>query len=486
MAIEFMEFTHEDKSRFEPFFQAPSIDKLHADLSPTDFERFLGYMFFSAGFNVENVSLRRMPRGPGVDLNVYQPANPRKVFARIEARRYDPEGSGITLEDVLRFAGTLVAAGAVPGYLITTASFPSNARQVAGRAGMQNVHLVDGATLLRYLTYVYGSRVNNGQGFHRTLQPILPGWLFNSLSKSTRTPAHIITVANNKGGVGKSTTALNVGFALSSMGKRILLVDLDGQANLTSALPPREPIDPHARRPRRQTQPPRAPQLHERTITEHFSLEHTPLPQLVQSTRFDNIWVLPADEELSRIEPGGSAQPDAELLFAHQLRDPQLCVPTVPSDAVSADPAPPAQPFDFIVVDTPPAQSHFSRIALAAADFALVPLRADSFSVAGINRALTATRTMQALTGSPMGKGLLLTQWREVRSMRDIQAKLNVDTALLGYPMFDALVPYDDHIEQAHISLISGGLRNVFGWRASSAATAYRKVTEELMRRVGA
>ena len=102
MAIEFMEFTHEDKSRFEPFFQAPSIDKMHADLSPTDFERFLGYMFFSAGFNVENVSLRRMPRGPGVDLNVYQPANPRKVFARIEARRYDPEGSGITLEDVLR------------------------------------------------------------------------------------------------------------------------------------------------------------------------------------------------------------------------------------------------------------------------------------------------------------------------------------------------------------------------------------------------
>lgn len=484
MPIEFMEFTHEDKARFEPFFQAPSLEKLHADLSPTEFECFLGYMFFSAGFNVENVSLRRMPRGPGVDLNVYQPSNPRRVFARIEARRYDPKGNGITLDDVLQFAGTLAAAGNVPGYLITTAAFPANARQVASRAGMQNVHLVDGATLLRYLTYVYGSRVNNGRGFHRTLQPILPGWLFNTVAKAPRTSARIITVANNKGGVGKSTTALNVGFALSSMGKRVLLVDLDGQANLTLALPPRDPVDPQPRRARRQTQAPRVPQLHERTITEHFTAEQVPLPQLIQATRFENIWVLPADEELSRIEPGGSAQPDAELLFAHHLRDPWMCVPAAKSDAASADPSRPAQPFDYIVVDTPPAQSHFSRIALAAADYALVPLRADSFSVAGINRALTATRTMQALTGAPMGRGLLLTQWREVRSMRDIQAKLNVETALLGYPMFDAIVPYDDHIEQSHISLIGGGIRTVFGWRGSSAGAAYRRVTEELLQRL--
>jgi chromosome partitioning protein len=435
-------------------------------------------MFFSAGFAVENVSLQHIPRGPGVDLNLYQPNNTRRIFARIEARRYDPAGAGISKEDVLTFAGTLAYAGDIQGYLITTSHFHSNARHVVSPPGMQHVHLVDGATLLRYITYVYGSRVNDGHGFHRTQQPILPGWLFNDLAQAPRSRTRIITVANNKGGVGKSTTALNIGFALSALGKRVLLVDMDGQANLTLALPPREPVAPRQRGTPRQTRP---PQLHARSITEHFTAEHTAVQELIQPTRFENIWVLPSDDELSRIEPGGSAQPDAELAFAHALRNPLLCIPPSATDSAHDS----TRMFDFIVVDTPPAQSHFARLALAAADFTIAPLKADSFSVAGINRALTATRTMQALTGAPMGRSLLLTQWRDVRSMRDIAATLDVQSTLLGYPMFETVVPYDDHIEQAHISLISGGVKNVFGWRTSGAANAYKKVTEELVRKVG-
>lgn len=476
MPDDFMAFTLEDNTRFEPFFRAPSIEKIYTELSPDDFERFLGYMFFSAGFTVENVSMRRIPRGPGVDLHLYQPGNLRKPFARIEARRYDPAGNGISLDDVLQFAGTLAYAGDVPGYLITTSRFPANARHVASRPGLRDVHLIDGATLVRYLTYVYGSRVSDGRGFHRTLQPILPGWLFSDLAKAPRTQAHVITVANNKGGVGKSTTSLNVGFALSAMGKRVLLVDMDGQANLTLALPPREPPAP---RRRRQTEPPRAPRLHERSLTEHFTSEHTALHKLIQPTRFDNIWVLPTDEELSRIDPGGSAQPDAELTFARNLRDPNLTVPSSAPDAPH-----PAIAFDFIVIDTPPAQSHFARLALAAADFTIAPLKADTFSVAGINRALRTANTMQALTGAPIGRSLLLTQWKDTRTMRDVRATLDVQSALLAYPLFDTIVPYDDHIEQAHISLVGGGVRNVFGWRTSAAGAAYRKVTEELLKKV--
>lgn len=471
MAIDFMEFTHEDKARFEPYFLTPSIEALHAQLTPTDFERFLGYMFFCGGFEVEHVASVKVPYGPGVDLNLYASTSADKPFARVEARRYSPEGSGIGVNDVFRFAGVLISAGQEPGYMITTAHFAANAQHVIKRPGLKDVHLIDGNDLLRYLVYLYGSRVNDGRGFHRTVTPILPDWLFNDLAQERRSKAHILAVANNKGGVGKTTSALNVGFALAALGKNVLLVDMDGQANLTSVLPP--PLPTGMRVPKDAPQP-----GHKRVITEHFSLAKTALQPLIQPTRFDDIWILPADSELHRIEPGGSARPDDELAFARQLRSPELGIPAM-------QPNGPLHAFDWIVIDTPPAQSHFARVALAAADYVLVPLKADSFSVAGINHALQTTNTMRALTGAPQSRGLLLTQWRAVRSMKDIEAKLNVDAPLLGYPMLDTVVPYDDHIEQAHISLISGGAKTLFGWRTTGAALAYKNVTSEIVRKVG-
>lgn len=455
MTIHFMAFTHEDKTRFEPYFLAPSIESLHAQLTPTEFERFLGYVFFCAGFAVEHVASVHVPYGPGVDLNLYASEAAKKPFARVEARRYAPEGSGIGVNDVFQFAGVLQYAGDEPGYLITTAHFAPNAQHVIQRPGMKDVHLIDGDDLLRYLIYLYGSRVSDGAGFHRTISPILPDFLFSDLTHERRTPAHICAVANNKGGVGKTTSALNVGFALAALGKRVLLVDMDGQGNLTSLFPLPQPTASSATQPTQQ-----------RSITEHFTHVKTPLQQLVQPTRFDNIWLLAADEELHRIEPGGSARPEDELAFVRSLRNPEL------------------GSFDWIVIDTPPAQSHFARIAVAAADYVLVPLKADSFSVAGINRALQTAITMRALTGLPQSRGLMLTQWRAVRSMKDIEAKLNTQAPLLGYPMLDTVVPYDDHIEQAHIALIGGGMRTLFGWRTTAAAQAYKNLTNEIVRKV--
>jgi chromosome partitioning protein len=469
MTIAYMEFTHDDKVRFEPFFLTPSSDALHAQLTPAEFERFLGYVFFCAGFAVEHVASVHVPYGPGVDLNLYANTALQEPFARVEARRYDPEGSGINVNDVFRFAGVLQYAGELPGYLITTAHFAANAQHVIKRPGMKDVHLIDGGELLRYLRYLYGSRVADGQGFHRTLTPILPDWLFNDLAHEQRTSARIAVVANNKGGVGKTTSALNVGFALAALGKSVLLVDMDGQANLTSVLPPRPPKSV-------KLLPDQPQPTHQHTITEHFSPATSPLQPLIQPTRFDTIWLLAADEELARIDPGGSANPEAELAFARALRDPHL---GVPSRSGSGSLEPP-KAFDWIVVDTPPALSHFARLALAAADYVLVPLKADSFSVAGINRALQTSSTMHALTGAPQGRGLLLTQWRAVKSMKDIEAKLNVQAPLSGYPMLDVVVPYDDHIEQAHISLINGGVKTLFGWRTTVAATAYKKATAEI------
>ena len=472
MSARFMDFTHEDKIRFDPLLLAASTDMLHAQFSPKEFERFLAYVFFCAGFAVEYVASDHVPYGPGVDLNLYANTAEQKPFARVEARRYTPEGSGIGVNDVFRFAGVLQYAGDVPGYLITTAHFAANAQHVIKRPGMKDVRLIDGGDLLRYMRYLYGSRVADGHGFHRTLTPILPDWLFSGYAQEARTSARILVVANNKGGVGKTTSALNVGFALAALNNRVLLVDMDGQANLTSTLPPLLPKGVHLSKD--------APQpFHERYITEYFAQNPAPLQELIQPTRFELISLLAANDELSRIEPGGSARPEEELAFARNLRNPTLRSPALASKADAGS------DFDWIVVDTPPAQSHFARLALTAADYVLIPLKADSFSVAGIDRALWTTDTMRALTGAPQARGLLLAQWRSIASMKAADAKLQIQAPVKGYPLLDAVIPYDDHIEQAHIALINGGLKNVFGWRSSNAATAYKNATNEILQKMG-
>lgn len=164
---------------------------------------------------------------------------------------------------------------------------------------------------------------------------------------STRCPGalHCLTtvlaIANNKGGVAKTTSALNLGVALSKLGKRVLLVDLDGQASLSLALPL---PDPRRRPPRHSPPPPRT-----RHITEYFAGNAT-LRDLVQPTRFPLLWLLPAHAELYARDTGGAAHPEDELAFVRAIHDPALSAPALLNDTAAGG-------FDWIILDTPPARS---------------------------------------------------------------------------------------------------------------------------------
>lgn len=474
MTIEFMEFTHEDKTRFEPFFEVPDINSIHGQLTSTQFERFLGYMFFCAGFAVEHVASVKVPYGPGVDLNLYANMSEITPFARVEARRYNPEGTGIGVDDVFKFAGVMFSNGAEPGYMITTAHFTANAQHVIKRPGLKDVHLVDGGDLLRYITYLYGSRVSDGLGFHRTNTPVLPDFLFSGITNEPHSSAHILTIANNKGGVGKSTTALNLSFALAAQGRKVLLLDLDGQGNLSSALPPPDPIGS-------QIAPGTLPPTHVNYVSEYFGSQPKPLSELIVNTRFENIWLVAGHHDLHRMDPGGAARPSDELAFVRALRNIKLGIPIAQNTYGEEK----VKPFDWIVLDTPPAQGHMARLALAAADFVIVPLKADSFTLLGINRVIITAKSMQALTGIPQARVGLVTQYRSIKSMKDRLGQLRLQAPLFGLPLFDVEIPYDDHIEQAHIALIEGKRKTLFGWGDKGAAEAYRLVTDEIIKKVG-
>jgi len=158
----------------------------------------------------------------------------------------------------------------------------------------------------------------------------------------------IIAVANQKGGVGKTTTSVNLAACLAHLGARILLIDLDPQANATSALgfPPLEGQSIYG------------------PLIGHGSLAEKVIP-----TRWPHLWLIPGDLELAGAEIEVARADDhlTRLRTALQpLRD----------DA----------PFDFILLDCPPSLGILMTNALAAADELLVPLQCEYFALEGLSK----------------------------------------------------------------------------------------------------
>jgi chromosome partitioning protein len=156
----------------------------------------------------------------------------------------------------------------------------------------------------------------------------------------------IIAIANQKGGVGKTTTAVNLGAALAEMGKRILLVDLDPQANATSSfgLQGVEEISLYE------------PLLGESSITEKI------LP-----TRREGLFLVPADLDLAGAEVEIARMPNHLTRLAETLKPLRM-----------------DQTFDFLFIDCPPSLGILMSNALAAADELLTPIQCEYFALEGL------------------------------------------------------------------------------------------------------
>jgi chromosome partitioning protein len=156
----------------------------------------------------------------------------------------------------------------------------------------------------------------------------------------------IVAVANQKGGVGKTTTAVNLGAALAELGHRILLVDLDPQANATSSfgLEGVEQISLYE------------PLLGEASITEK-----------IFPTRRDNLFIVPADLDLAGAEVEIARMPNHLTRLAETLK-----------------PLHTDQTFDFVFLDCPPSLGILMSNALAAADELLTPIQCEYFALEGL------------------------------------------------------------------------------------------------------
>ena len=449
---------NQKKQLFANLYENPSIPRFLSNLTGLQAEHFFKFVFEQAGYSVDHTGTEF---GPGLDLKLYIPA-PRTLHAGVSVKRWT--GAEIGAPEILKLRGSVAGIGGVPGYFVTTSTFTPQALTQARQA--PRIWPIDGEHLIRYITYVRGSRPKpNASGNKNPVPlgnasaPIPPEALFtaDSIKRRPTSETKVLVVANHKGGVGKTTTALNLAAGLAARDQQVLLVDFDPQTNITRTLA-------H----------PQAGVAEPRHIGQYFAGQRN-LCELVRQTQFKRIWLIPADNDLAHSDRGLSAGPEAELAFVRDLHSEDM----KPPEAMDK------RGFDWIVIDTGPSMGLFTRAAFAAAHYALMPLAPSFFADMGVDLFTETLYTMQALTGQSITVlGALVTQWSENKFNTDLLTRAEKSLHGAGFQVLQAKIPYDkNNIEKAFLDTAAGGQRRLLN-KTCPSAKGYIAATEEVLRYV--
>ena len=243
-----------------------------------------------------------------------------------------------------------------------------------------------------------------------------------------------VAIANQKGGCGKTTTAVNLSACLAVKGKRVLLIDLDPQGSATTHLAVRD---------------------FENTMYEAMMADLS-LSEIITPTEINSLDIIPADKRLGKAE--------MEIAGKSIARE-SILKPKIQTQNT----------YDFIIIDTPPSLGFLTINAMVASDTVLVPIQTEFFAIQGLSMILDLAKAISEGLGQDLKLRYLLT-------MYDARTKMGKEVItrvreLLGEDVFDVVIPRSIKLAEAPsygkpIHLIDP---------EAPAAKAYSQLAEEMI-----